>query len=371
MKVSFGPAWAAAAREGVGDGFGRRLLVGQHAARGMQQAGVAQAVVELARIGIGRGQIVDPPAIVRDADQKGDYAGAAGDADLPRRAGARLDAEFVGPGLARAVGGDGDDIVAVLREHGVDPAVQRGLAVDPAVVIGVAGPVRAGEQQIGIELVAVERDGDALAAPRAEPVAIGIFARSEAAVAFLQRAAHRLADADRLGGDGPGHRDIGGGNRGGEPIGAGFAGPVGGGGDPIGAVGGNFEDDAAVGFVAAALDIVIGEEEAVRPGHHQEGVEPLGAEIELDALPARAGERIDILIFARAALAVAERQLAVDALARREARHRLRHAGRRAERRRRRQEKPQMLHPALRCRRRNVIAAAQCHASRREGLKGE
>ena len=179
----------------------------------------------------------------------------------------------------------------------------------------------------------------------------------------MQGGRDRLADADRLCGTGAGDRDMAAGAEAAEPVCAGLAGPEGGGGDPIGAVGGKFEDDPAVGLVAAALDIVIGEEEAVRPGHHQKSIETFGAEIELNALAARAGERIGILIFARAALAVAERQLAVDAGPARGS-PRLRHAGRRAKRRRRRQEKPQMLHPpsaagaAMSLRARNVTPLA-------------
>ena len=95
-------------------------------------------------------------------------------------AGAGREAQPIVAGLARPVGGDGDDIFAVLGEHGVDPAVGRGLAVDFAVVIAVLRAVRARSSRKVSSLAAVRVIGDALAALGLKPIMVGIFAATRA-----------------------------------------------------------------------------------------------------------------------------------------------------------------------------------------------
>ena len=115
----------AAARVKAGDRLAGGLLVGQHGAGGVEQAGAAQAVVQLPRILVGIGQVVDAPAIVGDADQQRHDPLAAGHAGLARHARARRERQPIVAGFAGAIGGDDDHIFAVLGEHGVDPAVGR------------------------------------------------------------------------------------------------------------------------------------------------------------------------------------------------------------------------------------------------------
>ena len=123
------PGRGGGAREGVADILGRRFGIGQQDAGRVEQAGGAQAVVELAGIVVGIGQIAGPPAIIGDADQQGDNAGAARYPDLARMAGAGRQGQAIIAGFVAVIGGGGDDIVAILGEHGVEPAVGRDLAV--------------------------------------------------------------------------------------------------------------------------------------------------------------------------------------------------------------------------------------------------
>ena len=149
--------------------------------------------------------------------------------------------------------------------------------------------VGAGELEHGVELVGGQRDGDALAAPGVEAVAVGERARSPRG---RRPAARRPSIVPPIaigcGGDRRGDRDIGGRRRRLQPVGAGLAGAEAGHRDPIGAVGGELRGRAGCASVSPPSGIVIGEVEAVGAGHHQIGIEGVGGEVELDALPAPA-----------------------------------------------------------------------------------
>ena len=285
----------------------------------MKQAGGAKAVVELLRVVVGIGQIVGPPAIIGDPDEQGDDPGAARNADLARMAGARCERQLIVAALAGAVRGDRDDIIAVLGEHRVDPAVGRGLAVDVRVVADVLGTVGTAQLKHRVQLVRGQRDRDSLAALGMEAEAIGESPGSLAPVPLREAAVDGAPDRDRLRDDRRGDPHVGRGCARLQAIGPGLAGPERGRGDPVGPVGGELDDEPAVQRIAA-LGIVIGEVEPLRPGHHEVGIECIRGEIDLEPLSPVALDQIDVFIFSRAPLRVVGAELAGDRLARPEAR---------------------------------------------------
>ena len=314
--------------EGLGHVLGRRLFVDQQPAGRMKQPGILQAGVKLAGVVVGIVEVRRAPAIIGDANQQRDDVRAAGDAHLARQSRARRQREPIGAGGVGRVAGRGDDIFAVLGEHRVDSAVQRLLAVvGPAVVIGVLGAVGAAEDQIGVHLVGGEVDPHPLAATAGEAVAVGELARRAPAVAALEAAVDAGADRDRLGRLGPADGGVRGRHRRRERVAAGHAGPVGRGRNAIVAVDGQFEDEAAVRRIAAAFLVVVGEVEAPGAGDDEIGIEIARGEPEVDALTARAVERVDVFELSRTALMVVGRQLAGKALPRRDRRRRRRTLG--------------------------------------------